>query len=65
MIATLVHVKVRSHNNSKMTTMITAIINNRATITPITGPVALLLLPLSAADCCGELTMYTVNIHYM
>ena len=46
-----------------MTTMITAMMNNRATITPMTGPIALLLLPLSAADCCGELTMYTVNIH--
>ena len=66
MIATSVHVKVGSYNNSKMTTMITAMMNNRATITPMTGPIALLLLlPLSAFDCCGELTMYTVNIHYM
>ena len=65
MIATSVHVKVASYNNSKIATMITAIMNNRATITPMTGPIALLLLPLSAVDCCGELTMYIVNIHYM
>ena len=62
MTATSVHVKVRSYNNSKMTTMITAMISNRATITPMTGPIALLLLllPLSTVDCCGEPTTYTV-----
>ena len=55
-------VKVISYSSSKMTTMITAMMNKRATITPMTGPTALLLLPLSAADCCGELTIRTVNI---
>ena len=65
MTTTSVHVKMGSYNNSKMATMITAMMNNSATITPMTGPIALLLLPLSAVDCCGELTMYTVNIHYM
>ena len=57
------HVKLISYSSSKMTTTITAMMNNRATITPMTGPIALLLLlPLSAVDCCGELTICTVNI---
>ena len=62
MTATSVHVEVASYNNSKMTTMITAMINSRATITPMTGPIAplLLLLGLSAVDCCGKPTTYTV-----
>ena len=42
--------------------MITAMMNNRATITPMTGPIALLLLlPLSSVDCCGDLTICLVN----
>ena len=34
---------------------ITAMMSNRATITPITGPAALPLL-LAPVDCCGEVT---------
>ena len=42
-----------------MTTAITIIISNRATITPTTAPIALLLLLLpSTIDSCGELTIY-------
>ena len=36
--------------------MITAMMSNRATITPITGPAALLPLLLAPVDCCGEVT---------
>ena len=46
-----------------MTTTITTMMSNRATITPTTGPIAplLLLLLLPAVDCCGELTMIIVQ----
>ena len=49
-------VKVTTYNSSKITMMITTMMSNRATITPTTGPTALLLLLLSALDCWDDLT---------
>ena len=48
--------KVTSYNNSRITMMITTMMSKRATITPTTGPTALLLLLLSALDCLDDLT---------
>ena len=48
--------KVISYNSSKITMMITTMMSSRATITPTTGPTALLLLLLSALDCWDDLT---------
>ena len=49
-------VKVVSYINNKIIMMITTMMSIRATITPTTGPTALLPLLLSAADCWDNLT---------
>ena len=46
-----------SYTKSKITTTITTTMSRRATITPTTGPTALLLLLLSTGDYCGEATI--------
>ena len=53
----LQHCLIVSYNKSKITMMITAMMSNRATITPMTGPTALLPLLLAPVDCCGEVTI--------